>query len=114
MASDVFLQRRGWTFMAAGYARVVSPSDRMLERYEGVGGEVSGAYMLLRERLSLGVRHSRFAWDRRAPGTREEEWQVGLSVHRRRHDWKSRLYYENHRWERTVGSDSAWLVVAEM
>ena len=113
VTSDLVLQRAGWTVAAAAFGRGVAPSDPAVGRYHGLGGELSASYVLIRERVALGVRHSRVRWDQDAPETEERAWQAALSFFRLRHSWKTRIYLEDLRRD-TPGARSEWLIGTEM
>lgn len=95
---DARLAYRGFSLVADGYWRNVSPDDQDVDSYDGWATMVSAGAFVIPKQLELVGRWSRLRLDSDDPDTELEEWGLGLNVYHHGHDWKTRLNYlnENH------------------
>jgi hypothetical protein len=114
LTADAQLQHQGLNLWVAGFQRRVSPSDVTVESYRGWGAEATAGYMLIPERLDVGVRYVRFNWDEDAEGTRESQWQAASTIYHRRHDLKTRFQFQRNQRGPEVGGIKEWTLISEM
>ncbi|MBI4540894.1 MAG: hypothetical protein HY704_15430, partial [Gemmatimonadetes bacterium] len=114
--ADLQIQQRGFTLSAAGFGRSVTPEDARVGSYEGAGGEISGGYALVANRLELVGRYGQLRWDVDDPDTREAGWDLVLTLYHRGHAWKTRMQYSNRRRvaEQGLGSDRSLIVETQL
>ncbi|MEX2640391.1 MAG: porin [Balneolales bacterium] len=91
--ADVSLRWMGWSLVADGYLRQVSPEAADVDDYKGWAYLATAGYFILPKRLELAARYSSLRLDAEDPDTSEREMGFGLNIYHRGHDVKTSIQY---------------------